>query len=148
MILINYYEILGLPINSSIEVIKKAYRKKARLYHPDLNHSPDAKDKFIAITEAYDFLLANQEKIKTDNKEYQQAMDDWRKYRQDRSRKRATAYARTSFITFKNSDFYKTTRIIKKLKNIEILLILIHSNLFLSKYFSFIFIIINTLIKV
>ena len=111
MILINYYEILGLPINSSIEVIKKAYRKKARLYHPDLNHSPDAKDKFIAITEAYDFLLANQEKIKTDNKEYQQAMDDWRKYRQDRSRKRATAYARTSFITFKNSDFYKTTRI-------------------------------------
>ena len=38
-------------------------------------------------------------------------MEDWRKYRQDRSRKRATAYARTSYGTFKNSKFYKTTRI-------------------------------------
>ena len=38
-------------------------------------------------------------------------MDDWRKYRQDRSRKRATVYARTSYGKFKNTQFYKTTRI-------------------------------------
>jgi len=111
MTLTDYYEILGLPVDSSVEEIKKAYRKKARLYHPDINPSPNAKDLFISITEAYEFLIANHEKIKSDDQAYHQAMEDWRKYRQDRSRKRATAYARTSYGTFKNTSFYKTTRI-------------------------------------
>ena len=107
----NYYEILGIQSNASIDDIKKAYRKKARLYHPDINPDPDAKDHFISITEAYEFLIANYQKIKTDDQLYQQAMDDWRKYRQDRSRKRASVYARSSYETFKSSKFYKTTRI-------------------------------------
>ncbi len=111
MTLTDYYEILSLPVNSTIDEIKKAYRKQARLYHPDINPAPDAKDHFISITEAYEFLIANHEKIKSDDQAYNQAMEDWRKYRQDRSRKRATAYARTSYGTFKNSKFYKTTRI-------------------------------------
>ena len=112
MTLTDYYEILDLPTNSTIDEIKKAYRKKARLYHPDINPAPDAKDSFISITEAYEFLIANHEKIKSDDQAYQEAMEDWRKYRQDRSRKRATAYARTSYGNFKNTKFYKTTRIL------------------------------------
>jgi DnaJ domain len=111
MTITDYYNILGLPVNSSIDEIKKAYRKKARLYHPDINPSPDAKDKFICLTEAYDFLISNHNKIKTDEQAYQEAMEDWRKYRQDRSHKRATVYAHTSYVTFKNTKFYKTTRI-------------------------------------
>jgi hypothetical protein len=111
MTITDYYEILGLPANPSIDEIKKAYRKKARLYHPDINPAPDAKDHFITITEAYEFLMSYNEKIKSDDKLYQQAMEDWRKYRQDRSRKRATVYARSSYGTFKNTKFYKTTRI-------------------------------------
>jgi len=107
----DYYEILSLPVNSTIDEIKKAYRKQARLYHPDINPAPDAKDHFISITEAYEFLIANHDKIKSDEEAYNQAMEDWRRYRQDRSRKRATAYAKTSYGTFKNSKFYKTTRI-------------------------------------
>jgi hypothetical protein len=112
MTITDYYNILGLPAGSSIEEIKKAYRKKARLYHPDINPAPEAKDLFICATEAYEFLIAYSEKLKTDDQTYQQAMDDWRKYRQYRSRRRATAYARTSYGTFKNSKFYKTTRIL------------------------------------
>ena len=111
MTITDYYKILGLPANSSIYEIKKAYRKNARLYHPDINPAPDAKDHFISITEAYEFLIANNDKIKTDDQAYQQAMDDWRKYRQDRSRKRATVYAHASYGAFKNTNFYKTTRI-------------------------------------
>jgi hypothetical protein len=111
MTITDYYKILDLPLNSTIDEIKKAYRKKARLYHPDINPAPDAKDHFIFITEAYEFLIANHEKIKSDDQAYEQAMEDWRKYRQDRSRKRATVYARTSYGTFKNTKFYKTTRI-------------------------------------
>jgi hypothetical protein len=112
MTLTDYYDILGIPADSSVEELKKAYRKKARLYHPDINPSPSAKDMFIGITEAYDFLIANHEKIKDDEKAYFRAMEDWRKYRQDRSRKRATVYARTSYSKFKNTNFYKTTRIL------------------------------------
>jgi hypothetical protein len=111
MTLTDYYEILGLQGSSTIEEIKKAYRKKARLYHPDINHASDAKDRFISLTEAYEFLIANHEKIRSDEKAYQQAMEDWRKYRQNRSRRRATVYAKASFGTFKNTKFYKTTRI-------------------------------------
>jgi hypothetical protein len=107
----DYYKILGLPESASIEEIKKAYRNKARLYHPDINPSPDAKDMFICITEAYEFLLTNHTKIQSDEEAYRQAMEDWRKYRQDRSRKKATVYARTSYVSFKNTKFYKTTRI-------------------------------------
>jgi curved DNA-binding protein CbpA len=111
MTLTDYYKILDLPANSSIDEIKKAYRKKARIYHPDINPSPDAKDIFISITEAYEFLIVNHDKINSDEQEYSQAMEDWRKYRQDRSRKRATAYAQAPYGTFKNTRFYKTTRI-------------------------------------
>lgn len=110
----DYYKILGLPPDSSVDEIKKAYRKLARQYHPDINPSPEAKDHFILITEAYDFLMANRDKINVDEREFNQAMEDWRKYRQDRSRKRANSYAHTSYRNFKNTKFYKTTRIFDK----------------------------------
>lgn len=111
MTLQDYYNILGLPGSSTVDEIKKAYRKTARLYHPDINHSPDAKDKFILATEAYEFLMSYREKIISDDQVYKQAMDDWRKYRQDRSRRRATAYARTPYNNFRKTKFYRETRI-------------------------------------
>jgi thiamine pyrophosphate-dependent acetolactate synthase large subunit-like protein len=111
MTITDYYELLGIPADSSTDEIKKAYRKMARMYHPDINPAPDAKDHFIIITEAYEFLIANHDKITQNEQAYHDAMEDWRKYRQNRSRKRATAYARTSYGTFKNTKFYKTTRI-------------------------------------
>jgi hypothetical protein len=110
----DYYNVLGLASDSSIEEIKKAYRRKARLYHPDINPAPDAKEMFISITEAYEFLIAYQGKLASDEDSYNRAMDDWRKYRQNRSQQRASAYARTSYATFKKTKFYKTTRIFDK----------------------------------
>jgi hypothetical protein len=111
MTLTDYYQILGIPLNSSPDDIKRAYRQKARMYHPDINPSPDAKDKFILATEAYEFLIANSDKMTNDEEAYRQAMEEWRKYRQDRSQQRARAYARASYVHFRNTKFYKTTRI-------------------------------------
>jgi hypothetical protein len=107
-----YYQILGLSYGASIDEIKRAYRQKARMFHPDINHSAEAKDLFIVATEAYEFLIANHGLLAMDDEAFRQAMDDWRKYRQDRSRMRANAYARASYVRFKKTKFYRTTRIL------------------------------------
>ena len=111
MTISDYYKVLGLSPGSTVDEIKKAYRKKARECHPDINPSPDAKELFINATEAYEFLLTFRGKISSDEEAYRQAMEDWRKYRQHRSRKRAKVYAQASYVGFKNTNFYKTTRI-------------------------------------
>ena len=52
----DYYRLLGVRPDATVLLIKKAYRKLAKQYHPDVNHSPDAADRFREITEAYDTL--------------------------------------------------------------------------------------------
>lgn len=62
----DYYEVLGLEKNASKEEIKKAYRKLARQYHPDVNKEPDAADKFKEAKEAYETLSNEQKRAQYD----------------------------------------------------------------------------------
>ena len=53
----NYYQILDLEETSSLEEIKKSYRKLAKVWHPDRNNnSPESVSKFKLISEAYEIL--------------------------------------------------------------------------------------------
>ena len=52
----NYYEILGVSSDATTEEIRKAFQKKARTLHPDVNKAPDAEEKFKEVSEAYAVL--------------------------------------------------------------------------------------------
>ncbi|MFU8830311.1 MAG: DnaJ domain-containing protein, partial [Phycisphaerales bacterium] len=52
----DYYEVLGLPRTATEDDVKKAYRRLAREYHPDVNKSEGAEKRFSEISEAYEVL--------------------------------------------------------------------------------------------
>ncbi len=52
----DYYEILGVKRDADTAAIKSAYRKLARKYHPDVNKTKEAEEKFKDINEAYEVL--------------------------------------------------------------------------------------------
>jgi len=52
----DYYKIMGVEPDASAEDIKRAYRKLARRYHPDVSEEPDAESRFKEVGEAYEVL--------------------------------------------------------------------------------------------
>jgi curved DNA-binding protein len=80
---IDYYKILGVEKNVSPEEIRKAYRKLARQYHPDVNpNNEEAKKKFQQINEANE-VLSDPEK----RKKYDQYGKDWKHAEEFENRK-------------------------------------------------------------
>ena len=53
----NAFGVLGVSPDASIAEIKRAYVGLARKYHPDRNHSPDAREQFIRINQAYTYIM-------------------------------------------------------------------------------------------
>ena len=63
----DYYEVLGIDRNASASEIKKAYRKLAKKYHPDMNPGDkEAEAKFKEVTEAYEILSDSEKKAQYD----------------------------------------------------------------------------------
>src|SRR5690625_1054256 len=62
----DYYEVLGVGKDATPEELRKAYRKLARKYHPDVNKEPDAEEKFKEVKEAYEVLNDQQKRAQYD----------------------------------------------------------------------------------
>ena len=73
----NYYKVLGVDVLSPPEDIKRAYRKLAKEYHPDMNpDNPDAQQMFQDVKDAYDVLSCPEERLKYDRQLKYLVVDD------------------------------------------------------------------------
>lgn len=113
MAFIDYYQILGIDKHASQDSVKKAYRKLARKYHPDLNpNDKEAAEKFKQINEANE-VLSDPEK----RKKYDQYGENWRhgeKYEKARQQQQyghgtegSQFYSQADFGEGNFSDFFE-----------------------------------------
>lgn len=92
----DYYAILGVSKTATPEDIKRAYRKLARKYHPDLNPgNPEAEEKFKAINEANEVLSNPETREKYDQfgQYWKQAGEGTTSPRTDTSSQRSDQYS-------------------------------------------------------
>ena len=83
----DYYQILGVSRDADKDDIRKAYRKLAHKYHPDVSSEPDAESKFQELQEAYEVLKDPEKRAAYDQvgQGYQQGQDfrpppDWEQH--------------------------------------------------------------------
>jgi curved DNA-binding protein len=74
----DYYKTLGVERGAGEEVLKKAYRKLAKKYHPDVSKEPNAKERFQEVSEAYETLRDKEKRAAYDNLGSQTPGQDFR----------------------------------------------------------------------
>jgi DnaJ-class molecular chaperone len=72
----DHYAALGLSSTATVAEIKKAFRQKASLYHPDKNAAADAPARFRAVQEAYDVLTDTDQRQAYDDNRRRNLLDN------------------------------------------------------------------------
>lgn len=110
-----YYHTLEIPSGSNDQEIKAAYRRLAKLYHPDRSGDPSTRDKFIDVNEAYEILLKRDAYIRDALLRYQKRKEAQNGMRNPRSREyaagardRAAGNSYKRYAEFEKSPIYRT----------------------------------------
>jgi hypothetical protein len=127
-----YAEILGVSSNASEQELKRAYREKAKLYHPDVSKFKDAQEKFVLLTEAYEFFI-NRLKNPNRSSKNQKSNQQWAEERRKKAREEARKAAQMRYQEFVNSPYYKSMTEISKIGDYAIFFMLyfLFSSLFI-----------------
>lgn len=125
-----YLNVLGLGANATLSDIKKAYRTLARKYHPDVCTLPNAKDKFIAVKEAYTYLTSPQKvspkkqqvwkqpaataskatKAKSEVEKRREKMREYLRKKHEMERAEIEAIKKMTFREYAQSSYFKRMR--------------------------------------
>lgn len=148
---IDYYKVLNISENATLEEIKKAFRELAKEYHPDKNKSSDASVKFREVFEAYEILkdkitkdifderrrkFYNKQSAEFNNEKYTKS--ETYEYVKKEANKRAEYFSKMTFDDFLQSSIF----ILKKATSKFALILMFLFGLFMI-FFGF-FALVNT----
>ena len=80
------YFILGVSVGASQEAVKRAYKRKAKRYHPDVNDSPESVEQFLQIKAAYETLQSARGNL--ENVQTREWKEKWKQQLRDLRRER------------------------------------------------------------
>ncbi len=115
----NYYDLLEIPQSASKEQIRKAYRTKAKQYHPDMNLQSNSHMHFLILTQAYETLMdANKRHLYNmamiSNSEHLLTYEQWREIER-RKEKEQEELEHKEFLkrrtNFQQSIYFKPAKI-------------------------------------
>jgi hypothetical protein len=108
----NYFELLSIPIDASDMDIKRAYRTKAKEFHPANNKDPKAFENFIKVNEAYEILIHhNTRELYLEDMNSYHDPTEYKIYSYwiNEAHERAREFSVMSYEGFINTKFYKET---------------------------------------
>ncbi|MBL7942968.1 MAG: J domain-containing protein [Flavobacteriales bacterium] len=126
----DYFAILELNREAGADQVRAAYRRLAKEFHPDVNHHPGAKERFMEIHEAYEYLsdegrrnwfrhYGARPRISTYELERREMIyKDWVERQQRAARVRAMRYAETPAESFFRSRVYRAASAVNKWFNL------------------------------
>ena len=119
--MLNDFQTLGISESATMAEIKKAYRLKAKAYHPDVNDSPDAAEQFRRISEAYQRIIDFRE----GRYSYQQPTIDYEAILREKAREQARMRYKEWKKKLEDEELNKSIHEIYWNKNVSYLLLLI-----------------------
>jgi hypothetical protein len=127
-----YYSILEVDKEVSLAELKRSYRRKVKQFHPDVSMQPDAQNKFVELTEAYEFILARildkmNKPFMTESENdliiWDNSRQEWMREQMAKLRQKAREEARKKFEEYRNSPAYKITNALSRGSDIVVFIL-------------------------